>query len=99
MTIKHLTPTLFGLMLSGGLIAASATAQPTIALDRDLQVQYSVELPTATTQQLEQVSGFLLQLVYCGLPSALIVAVLLHNKRKEQQTQAVPQLVRIRDKK
>jgi hypothetical protein len=99
MTIKHLTPVLFGLILSGGLLTASATVQPKIGLDRDLQAQNSVTLPTATTQQLEQVSDFVIRIVYFALPSSLIFAVLLHNQRKQQQTQLVAQLVRIRDKK
>ncbi|AFY96041.1 hypothetical protein [Chamaesiphon minutus] len=99
MTIKHLTPVLFGLILSSGLTAASATAQPPIGLDRDIPAQNSVTLSTASTQQLERVSDFLLQLVYFGLPSTLIFAVLIYNQRKQQQTQLVAQLVRIRDKK
>lgn len=99
MTIKHLTPVLFGLIVSGGLMTASAAAQPKIGLDRDLQAQNSVTLTTATTQQLERVSDFVLRIVYFGLPSSLIFAVLLHQQRKQQQTQLVAQLVRIRDKK
>jgi hypothetical protein len=99
MTIKHLTPVLFGLILSGGIMAAATTVQPQIGLDPDLQAQNSATLSTATTEQLERVSDFVLRLVYFGLPSTLIFAVLLHNQRKQQQTQLVAQLVRIRDKK
>ncbi|NJR32040.1 MAG: hypothetical protein HC778_03185 [Chamaesiphon sp. CSU_1_12] len=100
MTIKHLTPVLFGFILSGGLMAASATVQqPQNGLDRNLQTQNSATLSAATPQQLERVSDLILRLVWLGLPSTLIFAVLLYNQRKQQQAQLVAQLVRIRDKK
>ena len=126
MIIQRLTPVLFGIMLSGGLIGAAAAAQPTFAPNQNSQVQHltcvqdtqglmcnvdassntkSIEQASVsqsdisapaliTTEQLAQGSDFLLGIMYFGLPSALVFAVLLHDKRAAQRTQLIAQLER-----
>jgi hypothetical protein len=99
MTLQRLTPALLGLMLSSGLIGAATTAQPTIASDRAIQVQQHVDLSTAVNSDISApvvINALLLQILCLGLPSALILGVLLYNQHKQQQAQLVAQLVRIR---
>ena len=48
-----------------------------------------------TAAQLEQLSNLLLGFMYFGLPSALVFAVLRHDRRDREQTQLVAQLERI----
>jgi hypothetical protein len=48
-----------------------------------------------TVEQLAQVSNFLLALVYFGLPSALVFAILRHDKRDKERTQLIERLERI----
>lgn len=40
MMIQRLTPVLFGIILSGGLLASAAAAQPTVASNQNSQVQH-----------------------------------------------------------
>ena len=126
MFIHRLTPVLFGIMLSGGLISSAAAAQPTVVSNHNAQVQHltcvqdtqglmckvdassntkSIEQVSVdksdisapeliTTAQLGQISDLLLGIMYFGLPSALVFAVLLHDKRAAQRTQLIAQLER-----
>ena len=48
-----------------------------------------------TAAQLEQLSNLLLGIMYFGLPSALVFAVLRHDRREQEQTQLIAQLERI----
>ena len=45
--------------------------------------------------QLEQLSNLLLGIMYFGLPSALVFAVLRHDRRDREQTQLIAQPERI----
>ncbi len=47
------------------------------------------------TQQLAQASNLLLGIIYLGLPSALIFAIVRYDRRAAQHTQLVAQLERI----
>jgi hypothetical protein len=128
MNVKHLMPVLLGLMLSGGLFAATVTTKPTTGTQnssvqhltciQDTQglmcnvdassntqsmAQASVDRSASsapiliTSEQLAQGSDFLLGLMYFGLPSALVVAVLLYDNRAAQHERLVSQLERIWD--
>ncbi len=99
--MKYLTPALFGLMLSGGLIAASALAVPT----EHPQVQNSTIAQTASltpassaTEQLAQLADVLVGIVYFGLPCACLLTVLLHHQRTTQANRLAARLVPIRVK-
>jgi hypothetical protein len=124
--MKYLTSALFGLMLSGGLMASSAIAAPSTSIDnsqvqhltciRDSQglmcnvdesskVQSTSQLNLAgannlapeliTTEQLAQLSDFLIGIMFFGLPCSLVFAVLLHDKREAERDRLVAQLERI----
>ncbi|PSB58553.1 hypothetical protein [Chamaesiphon polymorphus] len=125
MNIKHLTPILVGMMLSGGIIT-SAVAQPATPSSQNAQVEHltcvrdpqglmcnvdesssvkSTERVTihknsstpavVTTEQLAQASDLLLGIIYLGLPSALILAIVRYDRRAAKHTQLVAQLERI----
>ena len=128
MNIKHLTPILVGMMLSGGIITSAAAAQPTTSSSQNSQVEHltcvrdpqglmcnvddsssvkstkrvtiskNSSTPTAVnTQQLAQASDLLLGIIYLGLPSALILAIVRYDRRAAKHTQLVAQLERIWD--
>jgi hypothetical protein len=99
--MKYLTPALFGLMLSGGLIASSALAAPaaqspvqnfTIAQTESL-APVSIE-----TEQLAQLADVLVGILYFGLPCACLLVVLLHHQRATQAKRLAARLVPIRVK-
>jgi hypothetical protein len=48
-----------------------------------------------TTEQLGQGSDFLLGIMYFGLPTALVFAVLVHDQKEAHRTQLIAQLERI----
>ncbi|WP_309739845.1 MULTISPECIES: hypothetical protein [unclassified Chamaesiphon] len=126
MNIKHLTPILVGMMLSGGILTSAAVAQPATSSSQNSQVEHltcvrdpqglmcnvddssnvkSTERVTISknrstpaavnTQQLAQASNLLLGIIYLGLPSALIFAIVRYDRRAAQHTQLVAQLERI----
>ncbi len=125
MMIQRLTTVAIGVMLSGGLVAASAVAQPKtaahpqvqhltcvqdtqglmcnvdessnpIGTDRVNSASADISVPAAiTAEQLAQLSNLLLGIIYLGLPSALLLAVIQHDRRAQEQTQLIAQLERI----
>gem|GEM_PF-6181358 len=96
--MKHLTPALFGIILSGGLIASSALAAPTV----QLQTQHSIATQTDSLAPVsiatEQLADVLIGMMYFGLPCAALLAVLLHHHRAAQHARLAARLVPIRIK-
>ena len=94
--MKHLAPALFGLMLSGGLITASAVVVPT-----HLQTQHAIAIQTEklapVSIDLDRLAHVLIGMMYFGLPCSCLLAVLLHHQRVTQQRLAA-RLVPIRIK-
>jgi hypothetical protein len=94
--MKYLTPALFGIMLSGGLIAASAVTA--LTAPQKSQVQHLTVAEAFSTEQSAQSIDALISIAAFGVPCSLLFAVLLHNQLAAQQTKLAAQLVRIRVK-
>ena len=95
--MKYLTPALFGLMLSGGLIAASALAVPTgLQTQQSLAAQTDSLAPASIATQ--QLADVLVGMMYFGWPCACLLAVLLHHQRAAQSNRLAARLVPIRIK-
>lgn len=100
MNIQRLTTVLFGLILSTGLIAPSVATQGLMCnVDEPSNVSNASKSDKApesiTNQQLAQISNILLAITFFGMPTALLLAVLRHDKQDAQRTQFIEQLERI----
>jgi hypothetical protein len=99
--MKYLTPALFGIMLSGGLIASSALAAPMghSPVQNFTTAQTDNLAPASiSTQQLAQLADVLVGIGYFGLPCACLLTVLLHHQRTTQANRLAARLVPIRVK-
>jgi orotate phosphoribosyltransferase-like protein len=94
--MKYLTPALFGIMLSGGLIAASAMTALTAS--HNSQVQHLTVAEASSTEQSAQSIDALIGIAAFGVPCSLLFAILLQNQLAAQQTKLAAQLVRVRVK-
>jgi orotate phosphoribosyltransferase-like protein len=94
--MKYLTPALFGIMLSGGLIATSAVTALTAT--QKSQVQHLTVAEAISTEQSAQSIDALLGIAAFGMPCSLLFAILLHHQLAAQQKQLAAQLVRVRVK-
>jgi hypothetical protein len=81
-----------GLMCNVDALSNTQKMEPASVEQSDLSAPVLI-----TSEQLAQGSDFLLGLMYFGLPSTLVFAMLLHDKRAAQHTQVVAQLERMWD--
>jgi hypothetical protein len=93
--MKYLTPALFGILLSGGLIASSAVTALTAPQDR---VQHLNVAEAISNEPSAQLVDALIGIAAFGVPCSLLFAILLHNQLAAQQAQLAAQLVRVRVK-
>jgi hypothetical protein len=102
--MKHLTPVWFGIMLSSGLIAASAIAAPTVSSPDRSESQHLIAAEAnslaseSSLAQSTQLADVLTGIIAFGLPCSLLFAVLLHNQLAAQRDRLAAQLVPIRVK-
>jgi cytochrome c oxidase assembly factor CtaG len=96
--MKHLTPVWFGIMLSSGLIAASAIAAPTVSSLKHSQPQHSIEPEANSLVESNQLADVLMIIIAFGLPCSMLFAVLLHNQIAAERDRLAAQLVPIRVK-
>jgi hypothetical protein len=94
--MKYLTPALFGIMLSGGLIAASAVTA--LTAPQKSQVQHLTVAEAISIEPSAQLIDALIGIAAFGVPCSLLFAVLLHNQLAAQQKKLTAQLVRVRVK-
>jgi cytochrome c oxidase assembly factor CtaG len=96
--MKHLTPVWFGIMLSSGLIAASAIAAPTVSSLHHSQTQHSIAPEASGLVQSNQVTDVLMSIIAFSLPCSMLFAILLHNQLVAERERLAVQLVPIRVK-
>jgi hypothetical protein len=94
--MKYLTPALFGIMLSGGLIASSAVTA--LTTPQNAQVQHLTGSEAISIEPSAPVVDALIAIAAFGLPCSLLFAILLHNQLAAQQAKLAAQLVRVRVK-
>jgi hypothetical protein len=94
--MKYLTPALFGIMLSGGLIAASTVTA--LTAPHTSQGQHLTVAEATSIEPSAQSIDALIGIAAFGVPCSLLFAILLHNQLAAQQKKLAAQLVRVRVK-
>jgi hypothetical protein len=96
--MKYLTPALFGLILSGGLITAPSLAVPTGHSQSQQAIVAQTDSLAPASIATQQLADVLIGMMYFGLPCSCLLAVLLHHQRAAQQARLAARLVPIRIK-